>query len=263
MDEWGFKTLEGGQADIWFADLRLDELWFSACLDLLSEDELSRMHRFHFERHRRRYAVGRATLRCLLAKYYGVAPASLKFCEGPAGKPVLSGAWAASEIQFNVAHCEDLALFGITRGALIGVDVEQIREIPEADHLVRQFFCPEEANVFSRLPPVQRPQAFFNLWTRKEALLKATGEGVAHSLNRVEVSLLPEEQASIRKLPPEFGQIDQWSLVEVTSQPKYAAAVAVRAPALTLRLQADCRTTLELLMATLRNSGICTEVTSR
>ena len=154
--------------------LDLPEDFTSDYAELLTPDESARAARFYFERHQNRYVVGRGVLRTLLGAYLHLAPESVRFAYGPQGKPELSHNFASSDLCFNLAHSEGLGLLAVTRAASLGVDVERVRRLPEFDELVNRFFSPREADLFAKLPATEKPQAFFNLWTRKEAWLKFT-----------------------------------------------------------------------------------------
>jgi 4'-phosphopantetheinyl transferase len=104
--------------------------------------------------------------------------------------------------------------------------VERVRALDDADELVARFFSPRETAAYRELPSDQRPIAFFNLWTRKEAWLKATGEGIAHSLNQVEVSFLPGEPTRLLRLPRASDALPNWNLHDLSPAPGFAAAVA-------------------------------------
>jgi 4'-phosphopantetheinyl transferase len=134
---------------------------------------------------------------------------------------------AGGALHFNLAHSEGVGVLAVTQTGQVGVDVEQVRRLLDFKELVTQFFSLREAAEFLRLEREQQPAAFFNLWTRKEALLKATGEGIAHSLNRVEVSFLPGEPARVLSLPAEPWAGGDWSLVDLTISPDYAGALAL------------------------------------
>jgi 4'-phosphopantetheinyl transferase len=219
-----------GAADVHVWAAPLNEGWATVVDSnaLLSAEERLRAERFHFERHRRRFIIGRGLLRSLLGHYLSTKPGKLIFGYGPQGKPALKGNFIESGVHFNVTHSEDLALVAVTRLGDVGVDVEQVRWLADFDELVSRFFSPREAAVFRALSEEQKLGAFFNLWTRKEAWLKATGEGIAHSLNRVEVSFLPGEPARLITLPDnlEFG--NKWSLCELAPAEGFTAAVAIR-----------------------------------
>jgi 4'-phosphopantetheinyl transferase len=155
----------------------------------------------------------------------------LEFCYGPQGKPALAGVWSASGWHFNLAHSLDLALLAVTRSGPVGVDVERIRPLRDVDQLVSRFFSPRESAAFQALPAEQKPDAFFRLWTRKEAWLKATGEGIAESLGRVEVSFLPGEPARLLSLPGGPAALSGWRLHDLDPGPGFIAALAVVAGA--------------------------------
>jgi 4'-phosphopantetheinyl transferase len=196
---------------------------------LLSRDEKARATRFHFDLHRHRFIAGRAWLRTVLGNYLGIKPGKIVFRYTPTGKPALARTATSPSpgLCFNLAHAENLALLALTIEAEIGVDVECVRPAPDAAELVSRFFSPREAALFHELPPEQRSGAFFNLWTRKESLLKATGEGIAHSLRSVEVSFLPYEPARFLSLPTNAGSPNHWSLHELHPAPGFTAALAV------------------------------------
>ena len=218
--------LKGTEVHIWTADLDVDAEALSILEGTLDRAELARAARFHFQIHRNRFIVGRAMLRGLLAEYAGLSPAQVEFAYGPAGKPVLAS-MPASPIHFNLAHCENIAVAAFTREGVIGVDVERVRLLEDAEELVRRFFSPRESAAFTRLAPEQKPAAFFNLWTRKEAWLKACGEGIAHSLHLVEVTFLPGEPAHLLRLPEHFGKSEAWKLRAFEAAPGFVAAAAL------------------------------------
>jgi 4'-phosphopantetheinyl transferase len=219
-----------GSADlhVWAAPLNEARATVVDSGTLLSAEERQRAERFHFERHRRRFIIGRGLVRSLLGRYLNTAPAKLIFGYGPQGKPALEDNFAESGLHFNVTHSEDLALVAVTRLGDVGVDVEKVRWLADFDELVSRFFSPREAAVFRDLSEEEKSGAFFNLWTRKEAWLKATGEGIAHSLNRVEVSFLPGEPARLITLPDNLELGGDWSLCELAPAGGFAAAVAIR-----------------------------------
>nr|AFB69907.1 PPTase7 [uncultured bacterium] len=148
----------------------------------LSQDQRVRAGRLVFERDRRRFMIGRARLRHLLAVRLGTCAELVELDYGPQGKPSLAGGFAASDLRFNVSHCGDVALYAFSRCREIGVDVEAVREMPDADDIVERFFSPRERAAYRRLPARERPRGFFRCWTRKEAFIKALGSGLAYPL---------------------------------------------------------------------------------
>jgi 4'-phosphopantetheinyl transferase len=225
------RELAAGEVHVWSLPLDISQSYLASVTELLSPDERKRADRFRFKAHRNQFVVGRGLLRVILGRYCDVPPERLRFNYGPKGKPELTPGEGArptgGALHFNLAHSEGVGVLAVTRTAPVGVDVEQVRRLLEFRELVGQFFSVREAAEFSRLPWEQQPAAFFNLWTRKEALLKATGEGIAHSLNRVEVSFLPGEPARVLSLPAESWAGGEWSLVDLAISPSYAGALAL------------------------------------
>jgi exopolysaccharide biosynthesis WecB/TagA/CpsF family protein/anti-anti-sigma factor len=168
-----------------------------------------------------------------LARYLDRPAGSLQFQFGSNGKPELAGDLAET-LYFNLAHSENLALVAVGTSSGIGVDVERVRWLDDFDELVGRFFSQREATAFHRLESRIKPQAFFNLWTRKEAWLKATGEGIGHSLNRVEVTFLEGEEAKLLSLPS--GQKpEEWRMVELSPAEGFAGALAVKSEGIRVR----------------------------
>lgn len=222
---------------IWAASLEVPASWLAAFQRPLSRDELARAARYRFDQHRNRYIAAHGWLRQLLGRYLAVPAATVEFEEGPKGKPGLGGVARASGLQFNLAHSEGLALVAIACATPVGVDVERIRTLFEAEDLVSRFFSKREADEFRALTEDQKPVAFFRLWTRKEAWLKATGEGIAHLLDQVEVSVLPAEPLRLLRLPEGFSPPSDWSLCDLAPGPGFAAALAMPIPG----AQPECR----------------------
>jgi len=222
------RSLGGNQVHVWAANLDLLPEALGRCRSALSQEELQRADRFHFETHRNRFMAGRGILRTLLATYLECAPDKLNFSYGPNGKPALADELSQSGLFFNLAHSDDLALIAVTRLGPIGVDVERIRPMPDSDELVERFFSVRESALFQKLPDEQKNLAFFNLWTRKEAWLKATGEGIGDLLNQVEVTFLPGEPAQFLSLPQNSGLTNDWTLRRLEPASSFVGAVASR-----------------------------------
>lgn len=146
-------------------------------LSWLSSDEKKRANRFHFERDRARFVVGRGFLRWILGQYLQADPATLGFVYGPAGKPSLAPVHS-EPLHFNLSHSEDLAVFAVSADHALGVDVERIRPVPEADCILHRYFPRETAEHWRRLSPEQQPQAFFQSWVQREAIAKRVGCGL-------------------------------------------------------------------------------------
>jgi len=195
----------------------------------LSLDERERASRFHFEQHRNRYVAGRGWLRELLGAYVDVSPDKIKFDYGLYGKPAFSQQSARKDIDFNLAHSDSFAVAGVTHTGPLGLDLERVRPLEDMGELVKRFFSQRESSLFEQLKREKQLSGFFNLWTRKEAWLKATGQGISHYLNQVEVSFLPEQSARLLKLPEGFPPAHEWSLHDLNPGCGLKGALAIAA----------------------------------
>ena len=204
-----------------FWRIRLDQTaWpFADLWALLSEDEQARATRFYFERDRRRFTVGKAAVRLILARYLDTTPARLLFNYGPNGKPGIQ------ELEFNFSNSEELGLLGVSRSFDLGVDLEHLRPVADFERIAARFYSENELQILKGLPPEKQQPAFFNAWTRKEAYLKATGKGLSRSLREIEVSLVPGEPARFLSRLPE---LTNWSLKSLTPKAGFIGAVAVQ-----------------------------------
>ncbi|WP_204105603.1 MULTISPECIES: 4'-phosphopantetheinyl transferase superfamily protein [Spirulina sp. CCY15215] len=206
---------------VWQCCVQSPPMTVKTLVKLLSQEEKSKAERFHFQRDRDRYILGRGLLRVLLGHYLARDPQSLTFVYSARGKPLLKG----ETLQFNISHSGDLILYGVSRDRPIGVDIEQIRPLPDAVKLAERFFCKAEWEKIRDLPSFSTSRAFFTAWTRKEAFLKATGEGIA-GLKDVEVSLLPEEPVQIYRIGGKVAV--GWKLWPIDLESAYVGAVAVQ-----------------------------------
>jgi len=191
----------------------------------LADDERARAQRFYFERHRRRFIVGRGTLRAILGRYLHQKPESLRFGYGMHGKPAVEG---SGDLHFNLSHSAEAGLLGVARGREIGVDLEQVRPREHLDELAQRFFAPSEVTDLEAVEAAAREQAFFNCWTRKEAFLKAGGEGLARPLDQFSVTLRPGEPARLLAVAGDPEEAARWALRTLTPWPGFVACVARR-----------------------------------
>lgn len=171
-----------------------------ALATLLSEAERRRANSFVLDQDRRRFIVGRVRLRQLLAERLGVAPQRVAFVYGAHGKPALAPEFAGSGLCFNLSHSKGLAVYAFAFGRDVGVDVEAIREIPDANEIAARVFSAGEREAYAALRPRDRALGFLNCWTRKEAFIKAIGDGLTYPLDRFDVSIAPGETARILRI---------------------------------------------------------------
>ena len=195
--------------------------------ELLSSDEQQRADRFHFARDRQYYGATRALLRSLLGAYLGASPQELCFQYSDKGKPSLTSRYHGCGVVFNVSHSGDLALLGFGAAPnAIGVDIEKIRDDFDTAAIARRFFSAREQGELAQLPADEQHQAFFRCWTRKEAFIKALGEGLSHPLDQFDVSLGACGPVSLTTRPVS-DEAKRWWLQSVEVGQEYAAAFAV------------------------------------
>ena len=196
--------------------------------DTLTADERARAERFYFQKQRARFIAGRGLLRNILSRYLDREPDQLRFCYNSYGKPALIEEAGAEGLCFNLSHSHGIALYAVTRGREIGIDIEYFRPDVETEKLADRFFSPREAAALRALPEHLRKEAFFNCWTRKEAYIKADGKGLAIPLNAFDVSLTPGEPAALLRTESQSQEASRWSLQALNPEPGYAAALAVK-----------------------------------
>jgi len=192
---------------------------------VLSDAERHRARRFVFDRDSRRFVVARARLRELLAERLGVRAHQVEFEYGAHGKPALSRRFADSDLHFSVSHCDDLAAYAFSSGHAIGIDVEAVRVMADADDLAARCFSRREHATYRTLKPPDKPLGFFNCWTRKEAFVKALGGGLSIPLDRFDVTLAPEEPAEVLRVESTPGDCG-WRLDSSCPAAGYVAAIA-------------------------------------
>lgn len=220
-------TLSRSKVHVWRASLDQPGACVERLARVLSPDERARADRFRFVQDRQRFIVGRGVLRTILSRYVGVESSGLRFRYESHGKPALDGPLGPGTVRFNVAHSQALALYAITEGRDIGVDLESLRPIPDAEEIAGRFFSPRENAVFHEVPFDLKTEAFLNCWTRKEAFVKALGDGLTHPLDRFDVSLAPGEPARLLWVEAMPEAVFRWSLRELAPAPGYIAALAV------------------------------------
>jgi 4'-phosphopantetheinyl transferase len=192
---------------------------------LLTDDELGRAGRFAFEDLRQSFTLARGALRMLLGRLLNVAPDSIRFTYGEKGKPRLP---APGRLRFNASHSGGLALVAATLDCELGVDIEKIRAATDVQDIAARFFSAEEKAELMSLAADQREAAFFRCWTRKEAYIKAIGDGLSAPLDRFAVSLGPGAAARMVHIGGDTSEAAAWTLHDLAVDPGYAAALTYR-----------------------------------
>jgi 4'-phosphopantetheinyl transferase len=220
------------EVHVWRLALDLPPLKVEGLAHVLAPDEQERAGRFYQARDSKRFITGRGTLRTLLGRYLGVEPACLAFCYGPQGKPALP---EERSLRFNLAHSQDLALLAVTEGREVGIDLERVRPMADADQIITRFFSPHERAEFLALPEPERLVAFFRGWTRKEAYIKARGLGLAMPLDAFDVALAPGEPSRLLRVEGAPDEPGRWSFRDLEPGPGFLAALAVEGTGWRLR----------------------------
>ncbi len=216
-----------GEVQVWMASLDLDDATTARLSQLLPPEERARANRFVFDVHRNRFTVMRAVRRVLLARYLGVAPHDIKFVVGPAGKPRVAGE-LGDEFDFNESRSEGLAAYALSCGRSIGVDLEKVRDIPEADQIIRSFASEIEQGSWSTIPSEMRQIAFLRWWTVKEAYLKALGWGLSVPLSSFTISYSPGSPATILDPLKGTDEASNWSVVELAPAPGFVGMAVTK-----------------------------------
>jgi 4'-phosphopantetheinyl transferase len=214
-------SLGGDEVQVWLATMPADEAALTALARTLNPDERQRAERFSVSEPRRQFIFGRGVLRQLLGACLNVEPAALAICCQPHGKPFLD---AAGDLRFNLSHSGRMVAIALARGREVGVDIESIQRLDDWPLLAGRIFSPRELGELKSIPEPQRRVAFFNGWTRKEAYLKATGEGLTDNLPAVEVTLATGEP-KLLGLPAGPDATRRWAIRSMPLPPDFAGAV--------------------------------------
>lgn len=216
--------LDAHTVHVWRIPLDQPERCIEQLSAWLSADERDRAERFHFDRDRNRFVVGRAATRAILARCLKTTAGEVRFTYGPQGKPSLVNVPGPLTLYFNLAHSQALALLAVARDREVGVDVEAVRRLLNADQIVERFFSRREVDVYRHIAEPDRPEAFFRCWTRKEAYLKALGTGLSTPLDAFDVSLMADDPRLLHVADhPE--EVARWSMRELRPEPGYLAAI--------------------------------------
>ena len=179
-----------GHVDVW--SIALDDTDRCDGFAILSPEERARAERFRFPADRRRFVARRSQLRVLLGRRLGVEATDVVFAHGEHGKPMLDPRHHGHALRFSASHSGGLAVVAVS-ALEVGVDVERIRPLADADDIVARYFSPGERRAFKAVPAPERPRAFLSAWTLKEAYLKAAGDGLGRGLGRFTVTMAHDD----------------------------------------------------------------------
>lgn len=226
MPDWpspsSIPQLATGEIHVWRIDLDIPDDRWRALLSLLAVDELAKAERFHFAKHRRRTIVSHAALRILLGRYLARPPRGIAFSYNSHGKPRLAG--EGQRIRFNLSHTEEIMLVAFVLDSEVGIDIEAVTRTVDYMGVGQRWFSALESRTLQSLPEQERVDAFFRAWCRKEAYIKARGEGMAHPLQRFSVALDKHESRLVEHLD-DSGETSRWTFIDIDVAENYRATV--------------------------------------
>jgi 4'-phosphopantetheinyl transferase len=224
----------GTIVEVWVIRLDLGRIATDRLRAWLSRDELKRAAGFHFDRDRSRYIVTHGAVRAILAERLGLSPQQVAFEVGPHGKPRLSAEGPSP--GFNLSHSDGIALCAVTGGVEVGVDIEALRVVPDAEAIARRHFSAREVEDWLRLSTSERPDGFLRLWSCKEAWIKACGMGLSMPLDLSEISV-SRDSARLHSVHGSQLEASRWTLRSFDPAPGYVGAVCVEVSGMDLRLR--------------------------
>lgn len=214
-------TLKSIETHIWRANLDKNNSNFAFLKTHLTKDEVEYAKRFKFKKHSNRFIIARGILRSLLGRYLEVTPRKIKIEYSDYGKPHFQNEKA---INFNISHSKQMAVFAFSKYCNIGIDIEFINKKIEFDEIAKRFFSKNEVKTLNSLSDKDKVIGFYNCWTRKEAFIKAVGEGLSFPLDKFEVSLEPEKPAKIIKINCPQQDVSKWSIYAIKPEHNFVGS---------------------------------------
>jgi len=240
---WGY-TMPRDEVHVWLTRVGWPPTHIRELADVLSLAERQKVKRLRFPLDRERHVIGRGLVRVVLGRILDTRPDSLNYVYNDFGKPYLRDAPNGRHLQFNISHSGDIVLIALADDRQVGVDVERIRHDLELEEIARRSFSSGEQADLGVLPAGERHNAFFRCWSRKEAFIKARGEGLSLPLDRFDVSVRVGDSAALLATRPDPLEASRWVIRDLDVGPGYKASVAVegsgwRLKILELRIQQD------------------------
>jgi 4'-phosphopantetheinyl transferase len=213
---------------VWIATLPVDQRGYDLLTGSLDPAERSRADRYHYQSDRQQFVFARGLLRTLLGSYLGLPASQVKFEYQPGGKPVVPSSASDRGLHFNLSHSTDLILLAFSRRYPVGVDVEQEDRLVDWRGVARRILSPREKTEFDALPQACQPRAFYHVWTRKEAVLKATGDGLLDRMAEIEVTVSPDLLPRLISFCGQPADASSWSMHNLALGTKHVGTLAVR-----------------------------------
>ena len=214
------------RVDVWKVWLDSAELSTEALPGILAPDEVERARRFHFDRDRTRVTACHTALRNILARYLQMSAVEIRFRYERNGKLEIAEMQNSDGLRFNLSHSSGLAVIAVSSGRAVGVDIEKVIPKSECLEIARRFFSEREYQALSAIHESERQRAFFACWTRKEAFVKAIGDGLSYALPEFSVGVAPDAPAAIEEVIADPNAVFRWSLANLHSEDGYVGTLA-------------------------------------
>jgi len=227
--------LKNNEVHVWCSSLTLKPEILNKLRLILSTDEIERADRFHSQKDQFGFIAGRGILRSILGYYLQIEPSEIRFTYNTHGKPSIANITEASGLNFNISHSHELALYALTRGRGIGIDIERLRSNLSFERIAKRFFPPAEFEKLRSLPPEEFVEGFFNFWTCKEAYIKAIGKGLSIPLNQFAVTVHANKTVKIQNSKTNHCEESRWSFYTLRPAPGYVGALTVEGKKLRIK----------------------------
>lgn len=226
-DPWSFCS---NNVHLWLTSLDVTDRVYDVLIRGLSLDEWMRANQFVFQQDRRNFIVTRGILRDILSNYIHCQPADVCFRYETNGKPLLSLPAASSRLDFNLSHSSGLLVVAITPGKRVGVDVERIRPLPDLNLIASHSLSEYEQDMLALITGEGKRFGFFRCWTRKEAYLKALGNGLSTPLDSFDMSLSTDSPAGMLSNRLDPNEVSRWSFYTFVPLQGFVGALAIEGP---------------------------------
>ena len=225
------EPMDTHRIDLWWISVSAHRHRLDALKNLLTDEERRRADRYLFEKDHDVFVIARGSMRELIGAYLGRDAKGIRFSYGRKGKPsVALPSGGRLDLRFNLSHSKGAILLGVLLGHEIGVDVEYMRPLLDGAGIARRYFSPAECRALAEVSIERQKEAFFNGWTRKEAFIKATGEGLSRPLHSFDVELRPGRPARLMGLRSSASSAEKWEIRDIAPPEEgYRAAFCVEA----------------------------------
>ena len=219
--------IETNDIHVWRADLKIHEDRLCDYSQILSVEERDRSARFKFQKDRDHFIAAHGILRVILSRYLHIDPNRLRFYNNDFGKPFLDQPTEPETLRFNMSHSNGLALYAVSHDREVGIDLEYLRPIDNAEQIAKRFFSSREIEQLRALPEHMQNEGFFHCWVRKEAYIKAIGKGLFQPLDQFDTSLSPDGSSTLLHSSEYPRETTPWSLMDIHPHPDFTAALSV------------------------------------